>query len=421
MRKRGHRLLGTTQGLVVVAVFALCMVGPALPALAHGTFWDDDGSPHEAPIEALAEEGITHGCNPPLDDRYCPNVEVTRGQMAAYLARALDLPASTGDHFTDDDDSVFEADIERIAEAGITRGCNPPENDRYCPAVRIPRDQMAAFLDRAFLEITAAPDAYEDDEGNDFEAHIDRIAQAGISKGCNPPENDRYCPDEFVTRAQMASFVRRAAGYDHTDPTAGDHDMVITYTVGTQGAPDHGLSRLFGTRVHEALHSGTALSRDGWNIDGRIFFRPVASGGMLHFWLTDDNQVGEKAPVCSDQWSCTVGNDIYINDENFANATDTWSSRDLADYQRYVVNHETGHFLDFDRRSHANDPALCGAKGQAPVMMQQSIDLLGCTTNVWPLGWERDCVEEALLIDTVDQGGVLAGQCPEGFRDTSGE
>jgi len=99
-------------------------------------------------IEWLAAEGITKGCNPPANDRYCPDDPVTRGQMAAFLARALDLPAGIPGTFIDDDGSVFETDIEALAGAGITRGCNPPTNDRYCPQDSVTRGQMAAFLNR---------------------------------------------------------------------------------------------------------------------------------------------------------------------------------------------------------------------------------------------------------------------------------
>jgi hypothetical protein len=69
--------------------------------------------------------------------------------MAAFLVRALDLPAAPGIDFVDDDGSVFEADIEKLAAAGITRGCNPPANDRFCPNDAVTRGQMAAFLHRA--------------------------------------------------------------------------------------------------------------------------------------------------------------------------------------------------------------------------------------------------------------------------------
>jgi len=76
---------------------------------------------------------------------------VTRGQMAALLRRALRLPSSDVDAFVDDDDSIFEADLDALAAAGIARGCNPPTNDRVCPGDNISRGQMAAFLNRAFL------------------------------------------------------------------------------------------------------------------------------------------------------------------------------------------------------------------------------------------------------------------------------
>ena len=102
-----------------------------------------------SPLEKLAAAGITRGCNPPTNDRFCPNDPVTRGQMAAFLTRALELLAATGIDFTDDDGSIFEDAIERLAAAGITRGCNPPANDRFCPDQPVTRGQMAAFLRRA--------------------------------------------------------------------------------------------------------------------------------------------------------------------------------------------------------------------------------------------------------------------------------
>ena len=115
-----------------------------------GTFGDDDGNVHEGFIEAIAAEGITRGCNPPDNDRYCPSATVTRGQMAAFLVRALDLSDDGGgSKFIDDDGSVFESDIAKLAAAGITRGCNPPDNDRFCPNDPVRRDQMASFLGRA--------------------------------------------------------------------------------------------------------------------------------------------------------------------------------------------------------------------------------------------------------------------------------
>ena len=69
--------------------------------------------------------------------------------MAAFLDRALDLPAATGIDFIDDDGSLFEPAIERLAAAAITKGCNPPGNTMFCPDDYVTRGQMAAFLHRA--------------------------------------------------------------------------------------------------------------------------------------------------------------------------------------------------------------------------------------------------------------------------------
>jgi hypothetical protein len=66
--------------------------------------------------------------------------------MASFLARALGLPAATHDYFPDDAGSVHEADINRVAAAGITNGCGA---GLYCGAGVVTREQMAAFLYRA--------------------------------------------------------------------------------------------------------------------------------------------------------------------------------------------------------------------------------------------------------------------------------
>lgn len=169
----------------------------------NGTFSDDDTSPFEADIEAIAEAGITGGCGGTL---FCPNDLVTRAQMAAFLARALDLPAGPDAGFSDVG-GTFEDDINAIASAGITQGCDP---GKFCPNAGLTRAQMAAFLVRAF-DLPPGPDAgFGDAEGHAFEDEINRIAAAGITLGCDGGAN--FCPTEKVTRGQMAAFLARALG-----------------------------------------------------------------------------------------------------------------------------------------------------------------------------------------------------------------
>jgi len=124
---------------------------PLLYEIAAPTFEFSDtaGTVFGRQIEWIAASGITLGCNPPANDDFCPDQVVTRGQMAAFLNRALGLSSGSGSGFTDIGGSIFVGDIEAIAAAGITKGCNPPANDRFCPADPVTREQMAAFIYRA--------------------------------------------------------------------------------------------------------------------------------------------------------------------------------------------------------------------------------------------------------------------------------
>lgn len=180
-----------------------------------GTFYDDDDSIHEGAIEALVAAGVSDGCDV-SPARFCPRDPVTRESMAAFLYRALGLGATEpGDLFTDDDQSPFEAEIDSLAVAGIVTGCG---NGIFCPDRLVTRAEMATFLVRAFAgeePFDPAPDAFSDDDGTVHESDIDRLAAMGITKGCG---EGNYCPTGAVTRAEMASFLTRALGLDPIIP-----------------------------------------------------------------------------------------------------------------------------------------------------------------------------------------------------------
>jgi hypothetical protein len=136
---------------------------------------------------------------------FCPDQTVTRGQMARFLRLALSLSVATADPFTDDETSAFESDINTIAAAGITTGCG---QGRFCPDEGVTRAQMASFLRRG-LALTPVADGPFDDVGGIHEGDINAIAAAGITQGCGV---SAYCPNALVTRAQMAAFLHRALG-----------------------------------------------------------------------------------------------------------------------------------------------------------------------------------------------------------------
>jgi len=176
-----------------------------------GVFRDDDTSVHEDNIDKIFARGITVGCNPPSNDQFCPDRDISRGEMAAFIARAMNLAAMTGTPAYDDvDGHLFEIAVDKIQTAAIGFGC---DTDSFCPDVALDRYEMAELLVRAFhYENPDGEDFFTDDEGNQFEDSINKLAASGITVGCNPPANDNFCPDRQLTRAEMATFFVRALG-----------------------------------------------------------------------------------------------------------------------------------------------------------------------------------------------------------------
>jgi hypothetical protein len=123
--------------------------------------------PAAAWLTLLYELGITTGCG---GGDYCPSEDVTRDQMAAFLVRGTQVAAgqsttsftcnggvagvsvscaSTTPYFSDvPATDTFFPYVQKLYELGITKGCG---NGDYCPSEDVTRDQMAAFLARAFL------------------------------------------------------------------------------------------------------------------------------------------------------------------------------------------------------------------------------------------------------------------------------
>ena len=152
-------------------------------------------------VVGLSALGVTTGCTP---TSFCPGRSVTRAEMAAFLVRALDLPAATGDQFGDDNGHSLEAEIASLAASGITSGCSATS---FCPDRSVTRAEMAAFIVRGFDLAAASGAPFSDVGGHFFEAEIASLAASGISSGCSATS---FCPGRAVTRGEMAAFLIRA-------------------------------------------------------------------------------------------------------------------------------------------------------------------------------------------------------------------
>ena len=169
-----------------------------------------DDNAHAPAIDCVVHLRIAGGRT---TTTYDPAGTVTRAQMATFVANAVvaaggSLPRGD-DAYRDDDDSVHEAAINRLAAAGIVQGVGA---GRYAPLATVTREQLATFLARGYAHVAqrplpqAAGDAFDDDDGSAHESNINDASAAGLTNGVAPR---RFAPTMAVRRDQMASFVVR--------------------------------------------------------------------------------------------------------------------------------------------------------------------------------------------------------------------
>ena len=165
-------------------------------------------------IETLAASGITSGCG---GGNYCPDDPVTRAQMAVFLERGMhgsdyNPGAGVGNIFLDVPSSYWAGGwIELLSGDGITTGCGI---NIYCPEDAVTREQMAVFLLRAKYGQDYAPPTPTGVFNDVVLSHwaAGWIEQLAAEGITLGCGNNNYCPKDSVTRAQMAVFLVRTFG-----------------------------------------------------------------------------------------------------------------------------------------------------------------------------------------------------------------
>ncbi len=171
-------------------------------------------------IEQMYHQKVTSGCGTnPL--RYCPDTQMTREAIAAFIVRAKHgtgyTPPSVRGYFDDvPANSPFGGYIEQLMDDGVTSGCskNPA---LFCPKGVVTRGMLAILIYRTF----AFANTFSDVPKTNWAApDIERIYQAGITSGCaqNPL---RFCPDKVATRGEVVALIMRGRyGKDYIPPVA---------------------------------------------------------------------------------------------------------------------------------------------------------------------------------------------------------
>jgi hypothetical protein len=218
---RGQRRLGLAQvttsatgvrvGGTPVPRPAVRSITPACPGtVPRGRFPDVGANAHAAAVDCIAHWGLTQGSS---DGHYHPAALVTRGQMAAFLARLLErsgqrLPSAPRSRFSDVAGTPHERAILQLAELGVVGG---RADGTFGPLAPVDRGQMASFLvrtaeTRTGRSLARARSWFPDDDGSTHERAIDAAASAGLAGGFT---DGSYRPATRVRRDQMGSFLAR--------------------------------------------------------------------------------------------------------------------------------------------------------------------------------------------------------------------
>jgi serine protease len=202
----------TAGGILDVAAFLDGLQRPACTsAVPRGRFSDVPGDgAHAFNTDCIAWWGVAQGVD---GTRFAPTRTVTRGQMASFLARTLEVagarPSSPPSAFTDTVGHPHEASIDAVAAAGIAQG---RDDGRFLPDDPVTRAQMASFVVRTLetlLEVSMPTDRpwFDDIAASVHRDNILRAREHGVTLGTGDPRS--FLPGRTITREQMASFVAR--------------------------------------------------------------------------------------------------------------------------------------------------------------------------------------------------------------------
>lgn len=201
-------------------------------------------------------------------------------------------------------------------------------------------------------------------------------AAGGVPAVAAPPATAQAEPAPRVPSTGPGTF-RTAAG-SSTDSSAGSSTRVgsgalTRYTVEVED----GLS--FSPRSVAAVVDATLADPRSWAGSGRYAFRRVPAKADLRVLLATPGTTDRLCAPLQTQGlaSCRNQRLVVLNARLWAAGTPAYAGR-LADYRRYMVNHELGHAL-------GHRHTACPGRGRpAPVMMQQTYGLQGCRANPWP-------------------------------------
>ncbi len=161
-------------------------------------------------IQAIEDAGVTTGCG---SGNYCPGDPMTRQEMALFLLRAKEggsytPPPCTTPMFADVPCSSFYAPwVNELVRRGVTAGCG---GGNYCPNNSVTRAQMAVFLLATLQGQGWSPPACTTPAFSDVPCSSPFAPWVDelVRRGITAGcGSGNYCPNDPVMRDQMSVFV----------------------------------------------------------------------------------------------------------------------------------------------------------------------------------------------------------------------
>ncbi len=335
-------------------------------------FADIDAThPHATAINCLWAYGVVQGQVDDGEHVYSPGSDVTREQMASFIASMIDqlpdevyaLPGTDADpDFTDaaEISSAHEVNVDRLQQAGIISGY---DDGTFRPEVSIDRAQLASFIARAIERVIddelmrAEGEPFEDVDGT-HQASIEKLTQAGIVQG---QTRTTYGPDAPTTRAQMATMIARSLDYfvfegflepvafaaatapstlGVTDVDTGVHDDVDRVTFTLEG--DDALAGWNVRYVDDAVAHGSGKPVD---VEGAAILQVTLTGMALPPDLDEELWDDERISVEGDGIVEIVDLSVYEGQQQIFIGTtglNGFSVDRLSDPQRVYIDVDHG-------------------------------------------------------------------------------
>ncbi|MFY3791992.1 5'-nucleotidase C-terminal domain-containing protein [Ureibacillus sp. MALMAid1270] len=247
------------------------------PAHAESKSFNDvnENAYYFNPITELAKLGAINGYP---DGTFKPNAMITRGQAATIVAKALklDIKNVVNPGFTDVPEThAHYAAIATLKAEGILF---TPDEDTFKPNEFITRAEMATLIARAFDLNRENNEAIPFEDVTADVIHADNIKRLYDNKVTAGTSKTTFSPDQYVTRGQAATFIYKALNVESTS-----FELTLMHSNDTHSWVENAPKRAQAVKDVRALRPDALLVDAGDANTGTLYYNVFKGQADLAF------------------------------------------------------------------------------------------------------------------------------------------